>query len=156
MPRLSPEVNELNSGVRPDRSERSPNGGRSSRIWTERDFRTEMTRVNASDIESFDVLAARLRCNPRLELRLNGSGKAATCKVALKDTDSHVLWIYADGRLQWCWESFRSTRPDVVTLFQGLVESRNQSIQEWKGKPLVEMGADAILAVLKKVADIAR
>lgn len=99
-------------------------------------------------------LERQFASSDQIVVRYNGKGKDATCNICLRRRDAKLLWIWADGRYQWCWERFRDAEPAIVDIFQKLVHSQNKS-SLYFAKPgaVTHNSCDYYIGILSKVCD---
>jgi hypothetical protein len=127
---------------------------REARLWDHGSYH-EVADPNVSALVL--SLVRQLQGHSLLEVRYNGKGKEATCNVCLRGKGERLLWIYGDGRYQWCWEGFRGTEPAVVSLFQRLVNSNHiSSSGVTKSENIMALTPAQILSTLSPIADAAR
>lgn len=101
-----------------------------ARAWTPSAFEGEAV---PEVLEHIKRIAGLISGSKNLALRNNGRGKEATVNVCLLGSrhstrdPAKLLWIWSDGRYQWCWEFFRERSPGLVKAFQTFVSSTNKS-----------------------------
>jgi len=101
-------------------------------------------------------LTAKLVNEPNLHIPYDGNGKDATCKVVLRGHNPGIFWIWADGRYQWCWQSFRGRQPEVISRFQQLVGNNNESsFGEQRARAVLKYTADQLADILTEIANAA-